>query len=510
MEVASHHLAGALALEAERERPRVARPQRVDTLGRLPRQRDAAHARGIQAHVDVVGHSVADVRHRGEEPEELAPAHHRRDREGDVEERVAHEHAAARLSRDVHRADGQAVEPGRDVEADRVESLALAADQELRLALLARPEGRAVVGRARLAVGPHAEDRHGQRLGDRLPVAADLRQGQRIVRRAGLEVGARRQLERPRHVAHDEARSGRRAVGDEELGGEELLQVADVAGDHEHARDLDGLAARQLELDPRRRGTLPKLTLEEHRHDGGQRRQGHAGARGFRRRAEGLRQRHALPVEHTREGDVDRLRLEAEAERELEAEIVVAVEDDPLLADLVEGQGPRLDRGDEDLVDHIDGHPAGHVEHRAATGDDANAAERVIAGRGEGRQRKEQWIGGCGLALRERGQGERFAQPGPGQLGLGREARAHEAGDVGHRQLAATCPDDHAHGGCSVLWNDGASGVDAGRHAQHRQLHLSHLAQRSPDRHRSREQDETAERDGAPDSTAQGRHREPV
>ena len=97
----------------------------------------AGKGRGVERHRDVVRDALADVRDRRVELEALAVAHDRRHGERHVEEGIADEHAAARLALDGHGAADQALEDGRDVEVERVEALALAAQQELGLALLA-------------------------------------------------------------------------------------------------------------------------------------------------------------------------------------------------------------------------------------------------------------------------------------------------------------------------------------------------------------------------------------
>ena len=133
-------------------------------VGDEPRARERGRVEGDR---HVVRDALADVRHRGVELEVLAAAHHGRNGERHVEEGIAHEHAAAGLALDRHGPADQALEDGRDVEVEGVEALALAADQELGLALLAGGEAGDVVLGAGLAVGPDAQDGQGRRLGTR-------------------------------------------------------------------------------------------------------------------------------------------------------------------------------------------------------------------------------------------------------------------------------------------------------------------------------------------------------
>ena len=78
----------------------------------------------------------------------------------------------------------------------------------------------------------------------------------------------------------------------------------------------------------------------------GARRQLDGRARRRRRRRERLG--HGTPCRSNTTGNVKLTGFDSslQAERELEAEVVVAVEDDALLPDLVEGQRARLDRRD--------------------------------------------------------------------------------------------------------------------------------------------------------------------
>jgi hypothetical protein len=75
-------------------------------------------------------------------------------------------------------------------------------------------------------------------------------------------------------------------------------------------------------------------------------------ATGVHGRHERCGQRDPLPVEHHREAERHGVRFRGQSQRELESKVVVAVQDDPPGADLVEGEGARLHRADQDLVDH--------------------------------------------------------------------------------------------------------------------------------------------------------------
>ena len=115
-----------------------------------------------------------------------------------------------------------------------------------------------VVRGAGRAVGPDLGDRERLGVGRGLAVAHEVGQRQRVVVEAGLgllrvravvgvaaphAVGAERQVDGAGDVPHDEARSHRRAVRDEELGREELLQEPDVAGDDEEGGDAEAAGA---------------------------------------------------------------------------------------------------------------------------------------------------------------------------------------------------------------------------------------------------------------------------
>ena len=80
---------------------------------------------------------------------------------------------------------------------------------------------------------------------DRLAVTGDLGALQRVVAWSGCRPPPSGSVIVPRDVADDEVRAHGRAVGDEELRGEELLQIADVAGDDEEAGDPDRLSLRE-------------------------------------------------------------------------------------------------------------------------------------------------------------------------------------------------------------------------------------------------------------------------
>ena len=228
-------------------------------------------------------------------------AHHGRHGESHVEEGIAHEHAAAGLARDRHRPDGQPVEDGRDVEVEGVEALLLAAEQELRLALLAGGEAVVVVGGAGLAVRARRRGRASSSAAGPRTRLGQARADRRRVPGSWSAPGGRWIV--PVTFVTAEARAHRRAVRDEELRREELLQVADVAGDDEHGRDADRLPAGQRDRKlpppssaPPSSTVAPRAAAARSSACGSD-----PGARGRRRRRQRLRAR-ARPGDRRRPG----------------------------------------------------------------------------------------------------------------------------------------------------------------------------------------------------------------
>ena len=188
-----------------------------------------------------------------------------------------------------------------------------------------------------------------------LPSRSSSGKRQRVVGRSRDQVVARRQLDRPGDVPHAEAQTHGGPVRHEELGREELLQVADVARDDDHARDADlAAAARQR---GRARGPAPAA----HPSPGRPRRAagtivGNGGRSACRVGGDGGGQMDCgigTPWRSKATGKVRFTAFDSSFRPSVNSKrvVVVAVEDDALLADLVEGERPRLHGGHQHLLD---------------------------------------------------------------------------------------------------------------------------------------------------------------
>ena len=443
MEIGGDGLSGDLRNQREFHGRGVARHQRRDVTDGLAVHADVHERRRIERDADVVADALADVRDGREHPERLFGAHDRRHRERDVVVRIADENTAGRLAADRDRAHRQSFEPRLDVEVDLVIALELRLDQELGLTLLAGVEDLGVVAGGGLTI--EAQSPHGQR---GMFAGLGLRELQRRVGR--IAVGAHRQRDRAGDVMDAQRRADRRAVGDEQLRREELIEIADVPRDHEHAGDRDLRTAVERERRTLAAGPRDRLRLQQHRHE---LRHRHIGAR-HRRRRQRLRDGDVLAIEDGRERDRHRLRFELHPDRELEALVVVAGEDDAAGLDLFEGERARGDGRDEDLIEDVERHDARRDIERGDIGDlvlrvadfahDAQVRQRVVAGGRQARNAQQERIGvgraaaGLGaerLGLRHAGarelagHGEGSAEE-PHRLGDGQLLRARADGDA--------------------------------------------------------------------------------
>ena len=390
VEVRRRDLACDLGAELELEHSGTTR-QDGRNRRRGVQERGAAHGGRIELNGHIVARRLPDVRDRRADRELLLRTHDRRHGEGHVEGGVADEHAACCLALHRDRADRQPEELGLEVEANLMEALLLAAQQELGLRLLSWSQPVDVVGCPGLAIGAKTPDFHRKRLGEDPSVALDRGQGERIVGCVERQVGAGRQLHRRLDRLHVQIRANGRAIGDVELCREELLEEADIPWDHQDRGNGDGLldTAGCLEFEllafPAR-----AFGLHEEREDC---RKLHALARGSGGRAQRLRNRDTLAVEDDREREIHSLGVELETHRELESEVVVAVEDDALAADLIECQGAGRHLRHEDLIDDLERHGRGFdVEDDAASGHDPQVVEAVHACDRRGRCPKHERI----------------------------------------------------------------------------------------------------------------------
>ncbi len=232
---------------------------------------------------------------------------------------------------------------------------------------------------------------------------------------------------------------------------------------------------------------------------------------------DGLGHNQALPVEHDREVQVDDPRVELQPHRELEANVVVAVEDDPLGLDLVQGERPRRHGGNEDLVDDLERHAVGaDVEGGPSIDHDAEVRQRIVATHVQGGQGQQQRIGREGISWRGARQRDRLRQAGAGEFALDAESLAHEPRYVGGGKLLPAGLDHDAHGGGGVLGHDRRGGFYRGGEPEQRELELADLADGSLGPHgRGREGAESdwdenkegADEGGSSRSSAQSCHR---
>ena len=475
-QIARDDLAREMALERERERLRPSGSERRDLARPRLAVRELEPAERVaERDVDEVAGALSDVRDGDVERERLVGPHDRRRGERHAEGGVPDEDAALGASLELHGADREPVEHRADVERDGVEALGVAAHREVRDALLARREDAGVVARARGPVGPDSAHRQLLRLRHGLPITDE--RGQRE-RRHLARAGSRRQLDAAGDVVQREARARRRAVRDEQLRREELLEVADVAGDDEDAGDAHRSAARR-QVDRRGRRALDRgLGVEEHGHDR-RHRDGDAGARRRGRRLDRLGNHDTLSVEDDRHREGDDGRFELQAEREREAQVVARVPQvDPAGLDLLEREGTRLDGRDQDLLDHLQRDARGlDIEDAAPARDEPQVRDPVVAGRREPRNGQQEGIGGRGGARVGLGQRQGGREAGARELGLDFEGAAEKSQQVGRRERPATGTHDHAHRGGRVLRYDRRRRLAGGAQAEEPQLHLADLAE---------------------------------
>ena len=476
-QIARDDLAREMALERERERLRPSGSERRDLARPRLAVRELEPAERVaERDVDEVAGALSDVRDGDVERERLVGPHDRRRGERHAEGGVPDEDAALGASLELHGADREPVEHRADVERDGVEALGVAAHREVRDALLARREDAGVVARARGPVGPDSAHRQLLRLRHGLPITDE--RGQRE-RRHLARAGSRRQLDAAGDVVQREARARRRAVRDEQLRREELLEVADVAGDDEDAGDAHRSAARR-QVDRRGRRALDRgLGVEEHGHDR-RHRDGDAGARRRGRRLDRLGNHDTLSVEDDRHREGDDGRFELQAEREREAQVVARVPQvDPAGLDLLEREGTRLDGRDQDLLDHLQRDARGlDIEDAAPARDEPQVRDPVVAGRREPRNGQQEGIGGRGGARVGLGQRQGGREAGARELGLDFEGAAEKSQQVGRRERPATGTHDHAHRGGRVLRHDRRRRLAGRAQAEEPQLHLADLAKR--------------------------------
>src|SRR5439155_4549677 len=120
VEVRRDELTGAVGLESELKRARVASEDRVNGLD--PRSDEVApgNAARIERDGDGVGDALTDVVHGDEQRELLAVANDRGRRERHVEVGIANENAALTAAGDFHRTGDETIERRFDIEVDRV------------------------------------------------------------------------------------------------------------------------------------------------------------------------------------------------------------------------------------------------------------------------------------------------------------------------------------------------------------------------------------------------------
>ena len=217
LQISGHNLARSLGDELEFDAPRVPGFQGCDPLGALALKSQAAHPAHVEGHGDIVPDSLSDVRDRRAHLEVLAASDHRGHSKRDVEERIAHEHAAGSLPLHGDRSNRQSEQLGSEVEVDLVEALLLATNQELNLRLLGRGEFGDVVARARHTVGADAAHLSVQWLGDDATVPLQLGQREGVIGRAKLQIRAGRQLERGLDAPDIQLRAHGRSVRHVEL-----------------------------------------------------------------------------------------------------------------------------------------------------------------------------------------------------------------------------------------------------------------------------------------------------
>src|SRR5439155_3576719 len=221
------------------------------------------------------------------------------------------------------------------------------------------------------------------------------------------------------------------------------------------------------------------LEIDQHWNDRRQVGQTRALPRALAHARERDRQRHTLPVEHDGQLNRDGFRLELHAKRELEAEVIVAVDDDPFVLDLLERQRPRLDRGDEDLLDDFQRYARRRdVEHRAPARREADVADRVVAGSRQRGETKQQRIGAEWLAGDARAERDAARQARARELSVDLDVGAEEAREIGGRDRTGAAFDEHADTRCRVLGNRRRQRIRRRSQAEHGKLELADFANR--------------------------------
>ena len=153
---------------------------------------------------------------------------------GHLKVRIADQDAAARHTLDLDRADRQAVEHARDVEADLMKTFLDALEKKLRLALFAGQEGARVITRLRYPVGTESSD--GQHKG--LP-ARGFGYDEGIVGRSGRRIVARRKGDIGVEVTNGEAGTFGCSVGNQQKCAEELVEETHVSWNDDEAGYMD-------------------------------------------------------------------------------------------------------------------------------------------------------------------------------------------------------------------------------------------------------------------------------
>ena len=254
-----------------------------------------------------------------------------------------------------------------DVELDDVRALATPFDEIFGAARIAGPQRRDIVRRAELSIG--ARLHHELHLRRRAP--RRLRHAQRVVVRSGNRIVAGGQQDLAAQIADDETRSRRRDVADHQHHAEELIQIPDVPGDDDNARNgwHDELIAPEVrhlehEADDLQVGNLG-LQPQRVWNDRFQFRQGRSDVESGETR---LIQRDVLcrlqRGQHDRKRDLDGRVLHREGRREVVRLEAGLVEDDALVANFLRRQRASGDLRDEQLVDHLDRHALGRAAHQ--------------------------------------------------------------------------------------------------------------------------------------------------
>ena len=276
VEIRRHELTGAIALELELKRARIVGGDRVDRHRPRAGQMRARQTAGVERHRNRIRQTLTDVVDRDKEREGLVVPYNRRSGERHIEVRIPNQHAALTGAAHLHRSGDEAVERRLHIKVDRVEAFLLPSNQKLRFALLARGERSDIVSGPDLSVCTGGADR----LRWKLRPLVCVGERERVIDRVRKLVCARRQFDRTGHIVNREIRSAGRAVRDEQLRREELLQISDVARDDQDARDAHRFDCAVRHRDRRLLNIARRL--EKHRNDRRQRR--HLRALGSERR----------------------------------------------------------------------------------------------------------------------------------------------------------------------------------------------------------------------------------